>query len=182
MRITKTALVLTLCALSALAIAAGKPANYAGAWELDKAQSRNLPKFYEQVASHTLVNTQDAQLLHVDVEIKRAPAPEGEARRGPGERKVAFDYRLDGTPAPGKTSVRTPAGMKEFDNVTTTTVNEAGGVHIETVGEVPTKDGAVKSTTVEDWTLSADGRTLTVRRSDDAPMARFNSELVFVRK
>jgi hypothetical protein len=37
----------------------------------------------------------------------------------------------------------------------------------------------VTATTTEDWTLSADGKTLTIKRTSESPRGTQNSTLVF---
>ncbi len=162
-----------LAAAGAFGLSA-KPADYSGAWSLDMKQSKNLPPFYSNVQSHKLDIKQDEKHLRVAVEISDGGAEPFRAN---------FDYNLDGTETKTETRMRTPDGTRNIPTTLKAEVTEGGGLHITITRERPTRDGStMKLPTVEDWHLSADGKTLNIRRSDETPRGeRVESEMVFVR-
>lgn len=143
--------------------------DYSGTWVLDTARSANLPPFYSQVKSHKLTNIQDDKQLTVDIEIEPAGRPAD---------RFVFIYNLDGTPTTAQTDVRTPAGVQKVPTTMTARMAGDGKVHIDIVRELGMGDKTVQSTSTEDWSLSPDGRTLTVR------MVRQNqaSDMVFAKQ
>lgn len=166
-RIALAALLLSAASLSAATTA---PANFAGKWTLDQSKSQNLPHFYARVKNHTLNVTQDASSLDVGVEVAVGEqAPE----------KLDFHYTLDGKESKTETSIRTVSGPVKTPAYLKATVADAGGLAITIDRVLP--DGAHIKTN-ELWTLSADGKTLTVHRKDDGPMGSRDSDMVFVKQ
>jgi hypothetical protein len=156
---------LFLCPLLSMAAA---PVDYSGTWVLDKARSKDLPPQYAQVSSHRLLNKQDAQSLRVQVDIETAA--------GALEPQL-FDYRLDGAVTETKTEVRTPAGKQMVPTSMSTKLDEAGQLHITITRRLPSHGGSVTLASTEDWQLSTDGKTLTVRLTRQGS----SSDLLFVR-
>ncbi|HEX8189375.1 MAG TPA: hypothetical protein VF586_13550 [Pyrinomonadaceae bacterium] len=153
--------------------AAAKPADYSGAWSLDMKQSKNLPPFYANVQSHKLNITRDDRHLRVAVEI-------GDGGAEPF--KAGFDYSLDGAETKTETQMRTPDGTRSIPTTLKAEVVEGGGLHITITRERPAPDGgSMRLTTVEDWRLGADGKTLNIRRADETPRGKTESDLVFVK-
>ncbi|MCU1348249.1 MAG: hypothetical protein JWO56_1279 [Acidobacteria bacterium] len=165
------ALTATLLASTALfAAAAAKPANYAGKWTLDQSKSRNLPRYYTRIKSHTLNIAQDAATLDVGVEVAMGDqAPD----------KLDFHYKLDGSETKSESTIRMPGGPVKTPVALKAVVSETGGLAITIDRELPNKAG--HATTNEEWELSPDGKTLTVHRTDVAPLGKQESEMVFVK-
>jgi hypothetical protein len=46
---------------------------------------------------------------------------------------------------------------------------------------IPMGESTFKSITVEDWSLSTDGKTLTINRTDESPRGKMESVMVFVK-
>lgn len=149
-----------------------KPVNYAGTWTLDAKQSKNLPPYYSEVKSQKLTVTQtDAQLsVAVEIDAGRA-APD----------RMSFIYQLDGTETNTETSIRTPAGLTNVPTKLKATVGDGGRIHLTISREIPMQGQTIKAATDEDWELSADGQTLTIRRADDTPRGRVQMEMIFVK-
>lgn len=163
-------------ALAAVSLAFGggaKPAaNYAGAWTLDKQQSKGLPPYYDRVKSHRLVVTQDEQHLNVAVEVDTGqPEPD----------RLNFVYNLDGTETKTETMIRTPEGRVNVPTTLKATVGEAGKIQITITRDLQMPGKVFKGVTVEDWELSADGKTLTIHRADDTPRGKMQADMVFLR-
>ncbi|CAH0272305.1 hypothetical protein SRABI118_03524 [Massilia sp. Bi118] len=159
---------LSLLGAALLACAPIHAADFSGNWSLDRTRSTNLPPYYSQVTTHRLSTAQDGKQLTVEVAIEGA-RPEPEQGR--------FVYRFDGTPTTAVTLVRTPEGRQEAPTTMKASMDGAGRLHVDIVREFGLTGGIVRGRSSEDWSLSPDGRTLTVRQ------ARPNmvSNLVFVR-
>lgn len=156
---------------AALSIHAAGPANYAGNWTLDKAQSKDLPPYYENITTHALKITQTDQELVVGVDIA-------------SDTNDHFDYtyKLDGSTVQSQTKVRTPGGPMEVPTTLKATPAENGDLVIVIERELPSRDGTpFKGTTTETWRLGADGKTLTIERADQMRSRSSNSTLVFTR-
>ena len=154
--------------------AAEKPADYSGAWSLDMKQSKNLPPFYSNVQSYKLNVTQDEKRLRVAVEISDG---------GAEPFKANFDYNLDGTETKSEMQMRTPNGTRNVPTTLKAEVVEGGGLRLTITRERPTRDGgSMKLSAVEDWRLGADGKTLTIHRTDEIPRGEKNeADMVFVK-
>jgi hypothetical protein len=149
---------------------AAKSVDYSGAWTLDVVRSKNLPPFYGNVKSHKLRVKQDWGYLIVEVEVDDG---------GAEPFKTTFGYKLDGTET--KTQVRTPSGTLDVPTTLRAVPAEGGGLHITITREAVRRDQPFRAVTTEDWRLSPDGKTLDIRRTDDAPRGRVEYEMVFVR-
>jgi hypothetical protein len=147
---------LSLLGAALLACAPIHAADFSGNWSLDRTRSTNLPPYYSQVTTHRLSNTQDGRQLIVDVAIEGA-TPEPQQHR--------FVYRLDGTPTSALILVRTPEGRQEAPTTMKARMSEAGRLHIDIVREFGLAGGTVRGRSSEDWSLSPDGKTLTVRQA-----------------
>jgi hypothetical protein len=167
----KLALTTALLAATALYAATPTAANYAGKWTLDQTKSQNLPHFYARVKSQTLNVTQDANALDVAVEV-------AVGEQSPD--KLDFHYTLDGKEAKAETSIRTVSGPVKTPVWLKAVVQDAGALAITIDRQLP-GDGAHAKTN-ELWSLSADGKTLTVHRKDDGPLGARESDMVFVKQ
>lgn len=167
----KLLLAIVLLATS-FVFAATNPANYGGAWSLDLKQSKNLPKFYENVKSHKIVITQDEKLLNVAVEIQLG-------QNEPD--KLNFAYQLDGTETKTEAKIRTQNGPMTVPATLKAVVKDDGKLQITISREIPLGDTTFKGITVEDWQLSPDGKTLNIHREDDTPRGKMQADLVFVK-
>jgi hypothetical protein len=164
-----------------LSASAAAPANFAGTWTLDKAKSEGLPPNAAAIESLTLTVTQDAQQITSDA--KMTMGGQADAAGGPGQGRGRgmglfppnASYKLDGT----ETTADNPGGMGG-----TTTYKAAwkdGGktLELKRVRKGNFQGNEVTITTTEDWTLSADGKTLTIKRTTESPRGTQNSTLVF---
>jgi len=159
---------LSLLGAALLACAPALSADFSGNWSLDRSRSSNLPPYYSQVSSHRLSNAQAGNQLTVDVAIEGA-RPEPLLNR--------FVYRLDSMPTTAVTEVRTPEGPQQAPTTMKARMIDGGRLHIDIVREIGLAGGTVHGRSSEDWSLSPDGKTLTVR------LVRPNmvSDLVFVK-
>lgn len=166
--------ILAVALLFAVHSHAAGAANFAGRWSLDKAQSKDLPPFYEQVKSHSLDITQEGSKLVVGVEITSDAHDPLRSR---------YDYTLDGVSSKTETQIRTQDGPKSVPTVLTANPAANGDLAITIERELPMPDGnTMKGKTNETWHLSEDGKTLTIARVDENRRGVMNSTLVFVRQ
>ncbi|HET6231771.1 MAG TPA: hypothetical protein VFE05_16975 [Longimicrobiaceae bacterium] len=154
--------------LSTAASAHAQAANYAGAWTLDMARSHGLPPYYSQVKSHRLDITQDAAHLDVGVQVDILGHTDS----------LSFVYNLDGSETDTQTSIRMQNGPVPVPTKLKAAVTD-GGMHITIARTIPMGDHPFTGVTTEDWSLSADGRTLTVHRVDDSPRGQMVADMVF---
>ncbi|HEX8170283.1 MAG TPA: hypothetical protein VF824_07075 [Thermoanaerobaculia bacterium] len=170
MRLRLTAAALVLFAVPLLAAAA--PPDYSGHWTLSKEQSANLPNFYDQVKTHELNVTQSAAALEVKVTVTSdSHDPD----------HFDFHYKLDGTPTPTETQIRTPNGPVSVPTVLAAAPDANGELVITIERELTMRGNSMKATTVEHWKLSADGKTLTIARTDNRGGQTMSSTMVFLR-
>jgi hypothetical protein len=170
-----------------LSVSAAAPANFAGTWALDKSKSKDLPPQWTNVESLTLTVTQDAAQITIDSKMAMASAPAdgggaggpGGGNRGGGRMGGGFapsaSYKLDGT----ETTADNPGGR----GGTTTSKAEwkDGGktLVLKRVSKFSFQGNDVTATTTEEWSLSGDGKTLTVKRTSESPRGTQSSTLVF---
>lgn len=171
---------------------------YAGTWNLDAAKSTLDGRM--RADTITLTVTQTAKDITVKTETKR-PAPPADAPAGPppgggmpggggmgrgmggGGRFASFGdgtatYTLDGKEAKieidggpmGKVPV-TYKGTKEAD----------GSLKLSSAQTMMGPNGEMTISRKETWTLSADGKILTVAREQTSPRGTNTSTLVFVK-
>lgn len=171
------ALVFTLPLLASLPAAAAEKTSqtsYSGHWTLSKEKSEGLPLYYAQIQSHELDIEQSTESLRVKVAIQRA---DGATDR--------FDlpYTLDGKDTKSEAAtIRTPKGPVAVPTTLNARLNAAGNAHIVITREVPMGDSTFKGVTTEDWSLSEDGKTLIIEKSDTMPRGEVKSRMVFQRQ
>jgi hypothetical protein len=173
-------------ALSLLAVAgvsAQKAANFSGHWELDPAKSKIEGR---RIDAMTLDVTQTAKDIKVDTKTTRAPrpdantpnptgAPGGMGRGFGGDTSVT--YTLDGT----ETTIQ-QEGPNGPLPVKLTGKLDAGKLNLATTRTFNGPNGEISISSKDSWTLSPDGKTLTVNREQSSPRGNSTMELVFVKK
>lgn len=153
-----------VCAVSAAGAAA--KVDFSGTWVLDKSKSEGLPPDMDQ----TMTVVQAGE--RVDIETKLSGAQ--------GEQTVKDTYVLNGKemefvpPVLGGNKAK--AGKR-----TSTPTDDGDGFDVreEAVVDGPNGEATIKAT--RRWTLSADGRTLTIAMSLDGPDGAMHTKRVFAR-
>lgn len=174
------------CALLVNVLAApAAPANFAGTWSLNKSKSAELPPQWSSLDSLTLTVTQDAQQIVVASEMKMtvdANAGGGGGMGGGRGRGMGFPpsttYKLDGT----ETTVEATGGRGGTSTLKAEWKDGGKTLELKRVSKFNFQGNDVTATTTEDWSLSADGKTLTVKRSSESPRGSQSSTLVFDKK
>ena len=140
-------------------------ADFSGTWKLDAAKSTGLPPGMEQTM--TVVQTGDA--IKIETVLKGTPQ---------GEQKVPDSYVLDGKEHDFK-----PGNNPNAQGKRTSKPNAAGGFEVVEKAEVETPDGErVTIEATRKWTLSADGKTLTIEMKVKTPQGEQQSRRIFVRQ
>ena len=172
-------------AAQALAGVAAANANFAGTWALDKSKSKDLPPQMSNLDSLTLTVTQDASQITVDSKAAMAAQADGGGPGGGGG--------MGGGRGRGMGGGFAPSATYKLDGTETTSEGQRGGT---TTSKAEWKDGGktlvlhrvtklnfqgndVTLTTTEEWSLSSDGKTLTVKRTSDSPRGTQSYTLVF---
>ena len=176
-------------ALGLSAFAQAKPADYSGTWNLDIPQSKLDVRM--RIESMTMTVAQTDKELKVTSETKRQPPPadaaapaagagsgRGPGRGGSGGGDGTVVYSLDGKETTveldgpnGKMPIKYLASLEGGKaNLSSSRTFNAGQM------------GDVTVTTKEVWSLSADGKTLTVVRDQTSPRGSSSSTMVFVKK
>jgi hypothetical protein len=154
--------------------AATLPVNYAGTWTLDAKQSKDLPKNLQDVNFVKLYITQDNKVLKVVNETKF---------NGEEALKQTDVYNLDGTESKKPTEVGKGSGTLKIPATRKVSVADDGKLKLIKSRAFQTPNGGFIITQVEDWTLSADGKTLTVHHVNQMDGTKKEEyELVFVKE
>jgi hypothetical protein len=176
------------CALLVNVLAApAAPTNFAGAWALNKSKSADLPPQWSNLESLTLTITQDAQQLTVASDMKMAADANaggggggmgGGRGRGMGAFPPSASYKLDGT----ETTVDATGGRGGTSTLKAAWKDDGKTLELKRVSKFNFQGNDVTATTTEDWSLSADGKTLTIKRTSESPRGTQSSTLVFDKK
>jgi hypothetical protein len=159
LKITSSLFVVLLVAYG-FCLAGAKP-DFSGTWKLEKDKSFSNPPGLEQ----TLVITQKGDQVTLDTDLKTT--------RG-GPQKLTEVYSLD-----GKEADFTPAQPPNAKGKRKASwLSNGQGIMIEDVVSV---DGKVVNQTTRKWTLSADGKTLTVDYFIDVQQGSYEAKRVFTK-
>jgi hypothetical protein len=156
--------------------AAIMPVNYAGTWTLDARQSKDLPKEIQNATFVKLYITQDKKVLKVVDEVK---FNDQEASR------QTDVYNLDGTESkkPTEWSKGEGGGTLKIPTTRKLLVADDGKLKLIKARGFQTSNGGFIITQIEDWTLSADGKTLTVHHANQMDGHKKEEyEMVFVKE
>jgi len=166
-----------------LSVSAAAPTNFAGTWALDKSKSQDLPPQAANIAGLTLTVTQDAQQITIDSKTAMAsqdaataggPGQGGGRGRGMGLFPTA-SYKLDGT----ETTADNPGGRGGTSTFKAVWKDGGKTLELKRVSKFNFNGNDVTVTSTEDWSLSSDGKTLTVKRTTESPRGTQSSTLVF---
>ena len=162
---TKRAIILAfmLVSFSFVAVAASKP-DFSGTWVLDKDRSFSNPPGLEQ----TLTIVQTGDLIKLESKQKTAQ----------GERVINETYSLD-----GKEAEFTPTGgQPDAKGKRSASWLPDGRIIINDRITSTTPKGPATQQITRKWTLSADGRTLTIDYYIDDQRGSFESKRIFVKQ
>jgi hypothetical protein len=160
--------------------AQAKPTDFSGTWNLDIPKSELNERM--RVEAMTLTVAQTDKELKVTTETKRpappADAPQGgRGMRGFGGGDSTVAYSLD-----GKETIVEVDGPNGKMPIKYTGKIEGGKANLSSSRTFSGQMGEVTVTTKDTWTLSPDGKTLTVVRDQTSPRGSSTSTMVFVKK
>ncbi len=164
-----------------------KPTDFSGTWTLDVAKSQLGDRI--RIEGMTMTVAQTDKELKVTSETKR-PAPSADANQpgpnGPGSGRGmrgfgggdgTVSYSLDGKET--IVEVDGPNGKMPIKYKATL---EPGKANLSSSRSFSGPMGELLITTKDVWTLSADGKTLTVARDQTTPRGNSTSTMVFAKK
>lgn len=188
MKIVLTAIFSLVCTVAAVS-AQDKVTDFSGKWNLDLSKSK-LDERAQNIESMMMTVTQTDKELKVESSTKRKERPEGETggqmRRGGMEgmrRGGGFGgdsqtiYTLD-----GKETVTDMAGGMGGKMTAKAKVEKDGKLKLEQSRTFETQMGSRTAKMTETWSLSADGKTLTVKRESETMRGNSSSEFVFTKQ
>ncbi len=181
-----------VCLLAIGATAQSKKADYSGEWTLDVSKSKLGER--SRIEGMTMKVAQSEKELKVETTTKRAalqmaggdgsagsmPAPGG-GNRGGGMRggfgggDGTTVYSLEGKETTAEGAMGGQAKLKanfEKDNK----------LNLSRSQTIDSPNGQATITVKETWDLSADGKTLTVKRDVESPRGTNSTEMVFTKK
>lgn len=187
-RIVFTAVLTLVLAVAAISAQDRTAANFAGSWTLDASKSKLDERMRNSIESMTWTVTQTDKELKVETKTKRAPRPEGEMSGGGGQGRGmgrggfgggdgTTVYSLDGKET--KVEQETPAG--KIPVVYKADLEKGGKLTLSSSRTISGQMGEMTITTKETWSLSEDGKTLTVKRETQTPRGTQTSEMVFTK-
>lgn len=163
-----------LSAFSAFAQEVVNTTDFSGTWELDVSKSKLDER--ARIESMTMKVVQTAKDIKIETAVKRAEV----ARDGGGMNRGGnslLTYTLDGKET--KTSQDSPIGAVP---VALKAKLDGDKLKLTQTRTINTRMGETSITTKETWTLSANGKTLTVKRETETPRGTQSAELVFAKK
>ena len=185
MKIVLMAMLTFVLAVAAIS-AQDRTANFTGNWTLEASKSKLDERM--RIESMTLNVTQTDKELKIETKTKRAPRPEGEMSgggqgRGGGMGRGGFGgdgttvYTLDGK----ETKVEQETPMGKFPVSYKANLEKGGKLNLSSSRTINGQMGEMTITTKDAWQLSADGKTLTVKRETETPRGAQSSEMVFTK-
>ena len=180
--------IISLFLAAATISAQQKTIDFSGNWELDAGKSKLGGQ--ARVESMTMIVSQNGKELKVETKTKHAFTPEAETRGGEkngetmvrknvggtfGDTTQTVAYNLDGV----ETKSEIP-GIPIATTVFKAKFEKDGKLHLFSSRALENPKGATAAVK-EIWTLSADGKTLTIVREEETP-GKSSTELVFIKK
>lgn len=157
-------LAMSLLVVAAVTVGAAAKANFSGTWVMDAAKSEGMPPGLEQ----TLTVKHEGDKITTDVKIK---SPQG-------DRAISDSYTLDGKEVDFTNNML--RGMTGKGKRTTKWAANGNGIEINETTDIQAPDGQnVTLKAVRKWTLSADGKTLTIEQTLDTPQGSQQSKRIF---
>ena len=161
-----------------------KATDFSGNWELDGSKSKLDERM--RVESMTMSVTQTDKDIKIETTTKRAENGGGMNRGGGmfGNGTQAVTYTLvEGQAMKGETiGGNSDGGSVSQGTVMLKAKMDGDKLNLSSVRTMNTQMGEITITVNETWSLSGDGKTLTVMREMQTPRGNNSSELVFAKK
>ena len=163
-----------------------KPVDFSGKWVLDVSKSKLDER--ARIETMTLTVTQTDKELKTVSDVKRTPPRDnmtpgsgrggmggGIAGMGPDARTFALDGRETSQEVPAAGGIpMSPLKLKAE-------LKKEGTLQLSVVRKFTGPNGEVEATTKETWSLSSDGKTLTIDREMNNPRGSSTSKLVLAK-
>lgn len=160
-----------------------KAVDFSGNWELNVGKSKLGER--SRIESMTMTVSQTGKELKVESKTKNAAAPEGE--RGGGMGRGGFGGGEGMQPViyslvEKETTIQmeSPAGKIPIN--LKASWEKDNKLKLSSIRTFDTPNGSMTMTVKETWSLSPDGKTLTVVRERETPRGSFSTEMVFDKK
>jgi hypothetical protein len=179
-------LLAVVCLFVANAAAQAKKTDFSGEWKLDVSKSKLGER--SRVESMTMKVAQTDKELKVETSTKRAAPPEGQGGApggqggGMGRGGMRGGFGGDGTVTyslDGKET--TTEGAMGGKATLTASFEKDGKLKLTRNQSVEGQMGQMNIGSKEIWELSADGKTLTVKRDTESPRGAMSTEMVFTK-
>lgn len=168
-RITNAALAAVMAlgaATAAVSAAAAAKADFTGVWKLDVSKSEGLPPM---IKGQTMSVKQTGDRVEIETTITSDE----------GEQIVKDAYTLDGKEVD---HVQKAMGMEGKGKRTSKWSADGNGIEVSENAHFETAMGAADVKATRKWTLSADGKTLTIVMDIEGPMGPQTIKRVFVKQ
>jgi hypothetical protein len=153
--------VLAILALN-LSVSAMVKADFSGTWKLDTTKSAGLPPGMEQ----TMTVTQTGEAVKLETKVK---VPQG-------EQTVPDSYTLDGKEADFTTPNSKGKRIAKRSA-------DGNGIEVVEKADMQTQDGSTATVEItRKWSLSSDGKTLTIEMKVKTPQGEQQSKRIFVKQ
>lgn len=164
-----------------------KTTDYSGKWVLDVSKSKMNER--QRIESMTMTVSQNEKELSIESAVKRAEDEDagqirggmGGMRRGQfggmGGGNEATVYILDGKEVVNDMT-KSAAGKMTYK----ANLEKDGKLKLEQTREFQSPTGEMKIKTNETWSLSPEGKTLTVKKDTTTPRGNISSEMIFTKQ
>jgi hypothetical protein len=168
-------------------VEAPKSTDFSGKWVLDISKSKLEERM--RIEAMTLTVSQTAKDLKTESLTKRTPPKDnmtpGGGRGGmrgavAGSGPDIHTYSLDGKETTEDASAANP-GMGMAGAKLKAELKSDGTLNLSLVRKFNTPMGEAEASTKEKWTLSADGKTLTIDRDQTSPRGSLSARMVFTK-
>jgi hypothetical protein len=148
-------------------VGASAKANFSGTWTLDKSKSEGLPP---SVKDQLLTVAQDGDKLTLESKLMTEQ----------GDQVTNEIYTLDGKPA--DFTAKGPGGAEGKGKRIARWSADGNGIEVKEEVTYETPNGAIAVDITRNWTLSADGKTLTIQMNIASAMGTQQIKRVMVKK
>ncbi len=152
-------------ALSAAFAAASAKPDYSGTWKLDLSKSQGLPPNFK---GQTMTVKQTGDRIEIQATVTTDE----------GEQEVSDAYVVDGKETDFTQKI---GGMEGRGRRTSAWAADGSGVEVSENATLDTPDGPAQIKATRKWSLSADGKTLTIDMTIESPMGTLVTKRVFVK-
>lgn len=167
----KIIFLLTIICLVTLSAFAQTP-KFSGEWTLDKAKSKLDKQQSALLEKQTLLVEQTEKEIDVTVKTNQIGG-ENTIDIGGGKKT----YPLDGKEVTSETNTQIGIVVSKFKGEI-----KDGKLKLDSTRTFNTSNGDVSLITKDAWELSADGKTLTIKREAESPQGKISSELVYLKR